>query len=420
MNRYSEILQILLLFFILGASQFLGCGKDRGDNPRAPTEREPIIPVTVTQAAAKDLTIFMTFIGKINAFQDITICSKVGGILEEVLFEEGDRVEGKQILARVEDEEYLLAMREAEAALFSARSNFVKMRQLSRPQEIDAARAAYERAQVDFDKARITWERRKRLYEKQAISKQEYDIAQLDYQSKKAARDAAEKQFDLIEEGARSEDIEMAKFQVKQAEARLSLTQKRLSDTRIKSPISGIITRKMVDTGDLVALGTPITNVVDITMVETEVGVIEKDLPYLRLNSKAVATVGAYPVRIFTGRIVFVGFKADDATGTFPVKVEFDNPSGLLKPGMVAEVQIEKETYQNVIAIPQHAVLDRINKKVVFVIENERSSARSVELGPFVKEEVIVKKGLAAEETIVVVGQQRLKNGSMVKIEGKR
>ncbi len=175
----------------------------------------------------------------------------------------------------------------------------------------------------------------------------------------------------------------------------------------------------MADPGDLVALGTPIGNVVDMTKVETEVGVTEKDLPYLRRESSVTATVVAYPDRIFAGRIVFIGVKADDVTGTFPVKVEFDNPSGLLKSGMVAEVKIERETYQDVVTIPQDAVLDKVNRKVVFVIEDGRSLERSVQLGPFVEEEVIVKKGLTAGETFVVVGQQRLKHGITVRIEGK-
>lgn len=379
---------------------------------------QPVIPVTVARAVAKDVTVFVTFTGKIEAFQDITICSKVGGILEEVVFDEGDFVEEGQTLAQVEDEEYLLAVREAEAALFSARSNFAKTKKLSRPQEIDAARAVCERAQADFDKARITWERRKSLYEKQVISKQEYDLAKLDYQSKKAVRDAAKKEFDLIEEGARIEDIEMARFQVKQAEARVSLAKKRLDDTRIKSPIRGIVSRRMVDGGDLAALGTEIANVVDVTKVETEVGVTEKDLPYLRLESRVEATIMAYPGRFFSGTTVFIGVKADNATGTFPLKVEFDNPQGLLKPGMVAEVKIERETFENVVAIPQEAVLDKVRRKVVFVIENEKSIERSVELGPFVKEEVVVKKGLAPGEIFVIIGQQSLKNGSTVRIEG--
>lgn len=418
MKRQTAIFPILL-FLVLGLSQIFGCGKNGGDNPQAATDTEPAIPVTVTQAVVKDMTIFVAFTGKIHAIQDIIIRSKIGGILQEVLSKEGDRVEEGQTLARVEDEEYILAVREAEAALFSAKSNFAKMRQLSRPQEIDATRAAYERTQADFNMARITWKRRKQLYEKGVISKHEYDVAELDYQSKKAARDAARKELDLIEEGARVEDIEMAKFQAKQAAARLSLSKKRLNDTRIKSTISGIVTRKMVDTGDLVALGTPIANVVDMTTVETEVGVTEKDLPYFRKESKAAATVIAHPGRIFSGTIVFIGVKADEATGTFPVKVEFDNPSGLLKPGMVAEVEIEKESYQNVVLIPQDAVLDKVTKKVVFVIENGRSVERSVELGPFVEEEVIIKKGLAPGETFVIIGQQSLKNGSRVRIEGK-
>ena len=87
--------------------------------------------------------------------------------------------------------------------------------------------------------ARITWERRKQLYERQIISKQEYDLAEMDYKAKKAARSAAKKQLDLVEEEARSEDIEMAGFRVKQAEAKLSLAKKRLKDTRIKSSESG-------------------------------------------------------------------------------------------------------------------------------------------------------------------------------------
>ncbi len=419
MTRETEILPVALVLIILSLSSFLGCGRDQGESLQAATDREPVIPVTVARAVEKDVTVFMTFTGKITAFQDVTICSKVGGILEEAPFEEGDRVEGGQTLARVEDEEYVLGLREAEAALSSARSQFAKTRQLSRPQEIGAARAAYERAQADFNKARITWERRRQLYEKGVISKQEHDIAKLDYQSRMAARDAVKKEFDLVKEGARPEDIETAGFQVKQAEARLALAKKRLDDTRIKSPISGIITRKMADPGDLVALGTPIGNVVDMTKVETEVGVTEKDLPYLRRESSVTATVVAYPDRIFAGRIVFIGVKADDVTGTFPVKVEFDNPSGLLKSGMVAEVKIERETYQDVVTIPQDAVLDKVNRKVVFVIEDGRSLERSVQLGPFVEGEVIVKKGLTAGETFVVVGQQRLKHGITVRIEGK-
>ncbi len=417
MSQCSVIFRILFICFIAGFLHCLGCSKDQGNNPEAAVDREPVIPVTVAEAVTKDVIIYMTFTGKIEAFQDITIRSKVGGVLEEVLFEEGDLVTEGQTLARVEDEEYVLAVREAEASLFSARSNLAKTRRLSRPQEIDAARATYERAQADFDKARITWERNRRLYDKKVISRQAYDLAKLDYQSRKAARDAAKREFDLVAAGARTEDIEMAKFQVKQTEARRSLAMKRLDDTRIKSPISGIVTRKMVDPGDLVAVGTEIANVVDITRVETEVGVTEKELPYLRLDSKVGAVVVAYPGRVFSGNVAFIGVKADEVTGTFPVKIEFDNPSGLLKPGMVAEVKIEREKHEDVIVIPQDAVLDRVRDRVVFVIENGKSLERPLELGPFVGEEVIIKKGLAAGEIFVIIGQQRLKNGSKVRVE---
>ena len=359
----------------------------------------------------------MTFTGKIQAIQDITICSEVGGILEEVLFEEGSRVEEDQILALVEDEEYVLALREAEAALFSARSNLTKMRQLSRPEEIDTTRAAYDQVRADCEMARITYERRKQLYERGVISKHEYDVAELDYRSKRAARDAAKRQLDLVREGARSEDIEMAESQVKQAEAKLSLVRTRLNDTRIRSPICGVIARKMVDPGDLVTLGTPVANVLDMTKVDTEVGVTEIELPHLRKESGVLATFVGYPDRDFPGHIVCIGVKADSATGTFPVKVEFDNTSELLRSGMVAEVKIEKESYEHVVTIPQVAVLDRVDRKVVFVIDEGRSRERSVELGPFVEEEVIIKQGLAAGETFVVVGQQNLKNGSKITIE---
>ena len=417
MNRQTTVFQITGFLLILGMLLLLGCTGDGADNPQAAEGNEPTIPVTVARVTTQDVTIVMTFTGKIQAIQDLTVRSKVGGILEDVLFEEGDAVSEDQILARVEDEEYTLAVREAEATLLSARSNLAKTRQLSRPQEIDAARATYERAQADFGMARITWERRKKLYEKEIISRQEYDMAEMELKAKRAACDAAKEQLELVKAGARSEDIEMAKFRMNQAEAQLSLAKKRLNDTLIKSPISGVITRKMIDAGDLVAVGTPIANVIDMTSVETEVGVTEKDLPYLRKESKAVASVVAYLERKFPGRIMFVGLKADAATGTFPVKVEFDNPTGLLKPGMIAEVQIEKETRQKVVTIPQYAVVDKVDKKVVFVIENGRSSERSVELGPSVMEDVIVKKGLTVGETLVVVGQQSLKDGSEVRIE---
>jgi multidrug efflux pump subunit AcrA (membrane-fusion protein) len=419
MQRPAGILSFCLVFSVFGLLILLGCGQDRGDNRQGAEEVEPAIPVTVATVEAEDITTFMTFTGKIQAVQDITIRSEVGGILEEVHFEEGDRVEEDQILARVEDEEFVLALREAEAAFFSAESNLMKMRRLSRPQEIDTARSAYERAEADFSMARITWERRKQLYERGVVSKHEYDVAELDYKSKRAARDATKKQLDLVEEGARSEDIEMARFQVKQAEAKLSLARERLGDTRIRSPISGILARKMVDRGDLVALGTPIGNVLDMTTVETEIGATEKELPHLRMDCDVTAIVVAYAERLFPGRIACIGVKADEATGTFPVRVEFDNASQLLRPGMVAEVRVEKETYQNVVTIRQDTVLDKVSRKVVFVIEDGRSRERPVELGPLIGDEVIVKKGLTVGEPFVVVGQQSLKNGSRVRIEGE-
>jgi multidrug efflux pump subunit AcrA (membrane-fusion protein) len=417
LTRFLTRSRWLVLFVGAGFLVFSGCGKDGGEHPQAAEETDSVVPVAVSRATARDITTYMTFTGKIQAIKDITLRSKVAGVLEKVLFEDGDGVERDQALAQVEDEEYLLALREADASLFSAESNLAKMEQFSRPQEIDAAQADYERALADFGMAQLTWQRRKQLYEKGVISKHEYDIAEMEYKGKKAARNAAKKQLDLTKEGARTEDIEMARFQVKRAEAQLALAKKRLDDTRIRSQFRGIIARRMVDPGDLVSVGTPIANVLDMTRVEAEVGVTEKELPFLRMECEVVARVVAYPERTFQGRIVFIGVKAEGATGTFPTKIEFDNLSARLRPGMVVEVKMEKETHPGVIAVRQDAVLDKVNRNIVFVIQDGRSQERPVKLGSFIGEDVVVTEGLTEGELFVVVGQQSLKDGSRVRIE---
>jgi len=242
-----------------------------------------------------------------------------------------------------------------------------------------------------------------------------------DFQKFEAAYKASRERYEMAREGTRKEDIATAHAQAHAAEAQASEEGKRLSDTRLVAPIPGNIGMRKVDPGQTVAAGTAVFTIVNLNPVKVRVGVPEAEIAKVHQGAAAEIVVPSLNGRRFEGKVGIIGVAAEPASRTYTVKIIVPNPGPVLLAGMVAEARIFGPTKTRVLTLPAEAIVhDPQGAPTVYVYHSDRKRvyARKVNVGPPIGAEVEIHSGLQGNEQIVVAGQQKLQEGSLVEVVG--
>ncbi|HOW97800.1 MAG TPA: efflux RND transporter periplasmic adaptor subunit [Kiritimatiellia bacterium] len=184
----------------------------------------------------------------------------------------------------------------------------------------------------------------------------------------------------------------------------------------VKSPLGGIVGRVYVDLGANVTPQTPVALVVNMDQAKINLDIPERYLPRLAPGQVALITVDAYD-GIFTGRVSKISPVVDLATRTAPVEILAPNRAHELKPGMFARARLLMEERKGILVVMKEAVLGMAPDQYVYVVEDDTARQRPVRLGLREAHEIEVLEGLTAGEAVVIVGQQRLRDGLPVAVE---
>jgi RND family efflux transporter MFP subunit len=206
---------------------------------------------------------------------------------------------------------------------------------------------------------------------------------------------------------------------LKIAKAQQRLQAKNLSDAKLFSPISGVLLKKGAETGEIIGAGLPLFAVSDIRTVKVCASVPESDLHYIKLYQKASVLISSLD-STYTGTIVEIGSIADPFSRTFNVKIELNNPKLMIRPGMTAEAKIITESISKVINIPVEAVLHELdNSSYVYVADLSTGQVfkRDIALGRLNGNNIEVLSGLQEGDMIVVGGEHKLNNGSLIEVK---
>ncbi len=185
----------------------------------------------------------------------------------------------------------------------------------------------------------------------------------------------------------------------------------------VESSLSGLVGRVYADLGASVTPQTPVAQVVDIDAVEVEFPVPEKYVAQVAGGQLAELTVDAWPGQAFTGKVTQISPVLDLDTRTAPVEITVPNPGRRLKPGMFARVRLILETRPAAPTVLKEAVLGKDPDTYVFVVSNGTAMSRPVQLGLRQDNAFEVLSGLAAGESVVIMGQQRLHDGVAVRTD---
>ncbi len=367
-----------LLWLVATAWLLHGCGAEDGQQQTPPPPA-----VTVARPLVETVTDWDEYTGRFGAVDSVELRARVSGYLESIHFREGAIVSKGDLLFIIDPRPYEATLAEAKALLSAA-----KVR-------LDLSRSDLDRAQ--------------RLFKSRAISEEELD--------------------------SRTQQKKEAEAAVLSAEAAVQSAQLNVEFTHVKAPVSGRIGRALVTDGNLVSGGsegsTLLTTLVSIDPVYLYMTADERSvLKYLRLDQQGERTSarsGRVKVRArladedqfgHVGYVDFVDNQIDQATGTLQARAVFDNPDGLLLPGMFARVQVMGKGDVESLMIPETAIANDLAEEFVWVLdEQDQAQRRRIVAGRLHDGLRVIREGLQPEDRVVINGTQRVQPGVKVKAQ---
>jgi len=249
--------------------------------------------------------------------------------------------------------------------------------------------AMVEQAKAEEDLARQNAERSKQLAGTRAISQQELD---------------------------------QLNSQVEVRRASLQLEKEKLADFTIKASIDAVAGPRMASEGQYISVGTPLVTLVDDSKIKVNFRIPERQLAFVKIGQEARIKVGAYPDKVFTGKVDLINPDVDVATRTAEIRLLAPNPDALLKPGMFARVELVTGRREKATVIPESALVAGLEDFSVYVVNtvvtnkmtNEFAKVQPVKLGVRMPGKVEIASGVTTSQQIVVDGTQKLVDGSKV------
>ena len=226
----------------------------------------------------------------------------------------------------------------------------------------------------------------------------------------------------LVKKGAASASaLDENRRELQGAKARIAAIQSRIAQRVIKAPFDGVLGLRHLSVGALIQPGLLITTLDDDRVMKLDFSVPEVFLSTLKPGVMIAATTAAYPDRRFAGRIAVVDSRIDPVTRSIEARALIDNAEGLLKPGLLMQVVLQKNPRQALL-VPEEALLANGSNHFVYVVQRQGEGAtverRKVTLGTRRYGEAEISAGLDLGEIIVIDGVQRLRQGSAVRVIG--
>ena len=352
LKRFFQLLFFSGLIMNLFASALWGQDKPKGPPPAV---------VSVAPVKTGNVTPQAEFIGTVFYEEVSDVASEVSGRVDEVRFEEGQRIKKNQVLIKLGED-------------------ILKKRLL-------ATSAAYEQVLSELEIARIEFERREKLFKTKAISEQAYD----------------ENRFRVkgIEKRAESLKAEVERIEIE--------LQKKI----IRAPFEGIVIERHVDRGEWLDEGSAVAKLGKDDVIDIVANVSEEFIPFIRVGMSINASVNSDQI---SGLVNAVVPRGDVATRTFPIKIRTPNTLALIE-GMSARVMLPVGKPRQTLVVPRDAVITVFGQTVVYTINDAK--ARMIPVDVVGYQELIAgvqSPDLAEGTQVVVKGHERLRDGQNVSI----
>jgi len=344
------------------------------------------VPVETASIEQGPIELRRTFSGTLDARAEFVVAPKIAGRIEQIAVDLADTVSRGEVVARLDNAEYLQAVTQVEADLAVAQANLAEAQSLLKIAERELQR---------MDKLR-----------RQGVSSE-------------SQRDTA-----MADQLAKQAHVEVTKAQVVRARAALETARIRLGYTEVTAGWSGgaerrVVAERYVDEGETVAANAPLLRIVELSPITAVFFVTEGDYALLQPGQDAELGTDAYPRERFRGEIERIAPVFRESTRQARVELRVDNPELRLKPGMYVRATVVLERVAQTTVVPEAALATREGRDGVFVVAADGRSVRWRQVRVGIREDRRVQvSGEGLSGSVVVLGQQLLNDGSAVAVSG--
>jgi len=390
---------------------------------------EPIVEVELATPQHLEVREYVEAGGTLNAMpgHEASFSAATAGKVTQVLVQVGQHVSAGQTLALLDRSVLAAQVRQQEAALQQAKFTAAQAQRVSGSQtpiatdQLRQAEAALATARSNQTLAENNFTRQQRLFERGIAARKDVEEAQNQVTITTEAVRQAESALAAARVTA-ARGVSDARTQasvtagaVQAAKAALDVSRAELSRASIRAPISGTLTKRLINDGEAVDPATPAFEVIDASSLDLVANLPAEYLGRVKTGDLAVVRVEANE-KDFSGSVVQVAPSVDPQTNTVAVRVRLPNESGELKAGVYANGRIAVEIHQNALVVPETALVVEGDESFVFVAHSDKVEKRKVTVGIRDRDHAEITQGLKENEQVVTTGAFGLGDGTKIKV----
>ena len=319
--------------------------------------------------------------GSLKAKEQVDVNPRIAGRIISIKVDTGQPVARGALIATIEDDEIKQQIERSKAAI-----------------AVVDAQIAQREAELTNAKAEL--DRKRQLIEAGLLARIELDSLETRVR-------VAQSQLELARAQRRQSEAEQRELNIRQGQ------------TRVFAPISGIVSRRHVDTGAMASAATPIVTVMSINPMVIEAATNERDIARIRRGAQVSVTVDSLPGQQFAGRVMRISPQLDPQTRNGQVEIEIPNRNGALKGEMFARIELNLGSQRETSLLPRDALVYRGEQPGVYMLESDIARFRAVETGLTQDDKVEVLNGLKVGDVVITRGSNLVKDGDRVRAMDK-
>lgn len=362
----------ILITIVLALTFMVACSQNESENS------EKAVPVKIYKVKSESISQYIRTTGMVKAEDDVILLSKIPERVEKIYVRPGTRVQKNQILAEQKNDIYKQGMEIANSALRSA--------------------------EVHLKMTLQDFERMNKLFSEKAISQQQFDQI-------KSAKETAEQTFN-------------------QAKSAYEQSKEQYDNSFIKAPFDGIVAAVYVEENQTINMGQPVIQILSPSKMKSKVNLTGTDVQNVKVGQKVSINFPTITGETFNGRVEKINSSIDQLSKSLEVEIVLLSSDSRIKSGLFGEFLIETKKVNECIVVPENALMPQTEIKIdketglqnlfkkfyLFVLDNGRAKLKEVKTGIANNGQIEITSGLSLGDSIIVVGQNIVKQDQKVNV----